>query len=323
MINKVDPQNQIKLNKEIVRKLVSSYNLDLISFKEVNSAGVKNTTAFLNTSKGSLVLKVYRRNNKKLREISQEIVFANFLREYGIPIPQILSNSKGKFVCQKKIDNLTWTYILMECIEGEYLDHNQYGFMSLMAKYQALMHKATCEFKTIGKVRTLKDEISDFVRYEGNAEKFLKKNYFYLEIRKLISNTIFDLRSNFNEISLLPSGLVHMDYESDNILVNKKKITAILDFDDLSYHPFIADMGVSLWWWLFMNRDKNCKVLINKYLKEYQKYRKLSKKEIEYLPLFIQTRNINVLMYDLTNKRSKKEWKELLDFGEALTMIKI
>jgi homoserine kinase type II len=323
MINRVDSQNQIKLNKEIVGKLVSLYNLDLISFKEVNSAGVKNTSAFLNTSKGRFVLKVYRRNNKKLREISQEIVFANFLREHGIPIPQILSNDKGKFVCQKKIDNATWTYIVMEFIEGEYLDHNQYGLMPSMAKYQALMHKATCEFEKTGKTRTLKDEIIDFVRYNKNAEKFLKKNCFYLEIRKLISNAILCLRSNFNEISYLPSGLVHMDYESDNILVNKKKITAILDFDDLSYHPFVADIGISLWWWLFMNKDTDCKVLINKYLKEYQKYRKLSKKEIEYLPLFIQMRNINVLMYDLTSKRSKKEWGELLDFGEALTMIKI
>jgi homoserine kinase type II len=319
MINRVDPQNQIELNKEIVGKLVNLYSLDLVSFKEVSSAGVKNTSAFLNTNKGRLVLKVYRRNNKKLGEISQEIVFANFLREHGIPIPKILSNDKGKFVCQKKIDNTTWTYILMEFIEGEYLNHDQYGFMSSMAKYQALMHKATCEFERTGKVRTLKDEIKDFVRYDKNAQKFLKNKCFYLEIRKLISDTILHLRSNFNEIGHLPSGLVHMDYESDNILVNKKRITAILDFDDLSYHPFVADIGISLWWWLFMNKDKDCKVLINKYLKEYQKHRKLSKKEIEYLPLFIQMRNINVLMYDLSSKRSKKEWRELLDFGVILS----
>ncbi|MDD4409744.1 MAG: phosphotransferase [Candidatus Pacebacteria bacterium] len=322
MINKVDPQNQIRLNKEIVSKLVSPYGLDLISFEEVASAGVKNTSAFLNTNRGRFVLKVYRRNNKKLREISQEILFANFLREHGIPIPQTLSNPKGEFVCQKKIDNLTWTYILMEFVEGEYLEHDQYDLMPLMAKYQALMHGVTHVFKMTGKVRTLADEINDFVRYDRNAEEFLKENHYYPRIRELISSTILYLRNNFNEIRHLPSGLVHMDYESDNILVDKKKITAILDFDDLSYHPFVADIGISLWWWLFMNRDKDCKSLIVKYLKEYQKYRKLSAEEIGFLPLFIQMRNINVLMYDLSSKRSKKEWKELLDFSEVLTMIK-
>lgn len=318
MVLRVDPQNQIKIDKDIVTNLLSLYDFDLISFKEVSSAGVKNVCVFLDTNKGLFVLKVYRNNNKKLKEISQEISFADFMRESSIPIPRVLLNNKGKFVSQKRIDGVVWTYVLMDFAKGEYLNHDQYGFMSSMAKYQALMHKTTGGFKIVGKTRTLKNEIDDFVCYDKKAEEFLKENWFYLRIRKVINNTIFILKNNLGEIKNLPSGLVHMDYESDNILVNKNRITAILDFDDLSYHPFVADIGISLWWWLFMNKDKDCKALLNKYLKEYQKHNKLSKKEIEYLPLFIQMRNIHVLMYDLNYKKSKKEWKELLDFHDKI-----
>jgi len=62
---------------------------------------------------------------------------------------------------------------------------------------------------------------------------------------------------------------------------------------------------------------------MGKYLKEYQFCRKLSRKEIKYLPLFIRIRNINVMMYDLNNKKSQKEWRGLLDFGEILSILKI
>ena len=321
MITRIDPQNQIKLNHKIVSEMLGLYDLRLISFKEINSAGVKNISAFLNANKGRLVLKVYRRNNKKLREISQEMRFTDFLKSRGIPIPQVLSNSEGKLVSQIKINKIVWTFILMEFVEGKYLGHNQYDLMPAMAKYQPLMHKASSKFKKAEKFDTLKDAIDTFVIYDKKAEKFLKSNPLYLEIRKAISQVILDLKNNFNEISDLPSGLVNMDYESDNILVNKNKITAILDFDDLSYQPFIADIGVSLWWWLYMNKEKDFKALFNKYLKEYQKHRKLSKKEIEFLPLFIRTRNITVMMYDLNNKKSQREWKKLLDFDVMVSEV--
>lgn len=321
MIVRVDPQNQIKLNHKIVERLLKSYDLRLISFEEVESAGVKNISAFLHTDKGIFVLKVYRRNNKKPREISQEMRFTDFLRGHGAPIPQVLSNSKGELISRAKIDGLVWTYILMEFIEGGYLDHRQYDLMPAMAKYQALMHNASYKFEKAEKFDTLKNSLDNFVSYDKKAEKHLKSNPLYSEIRKMISRVILDLENNFDEISDLSSGLANMDYESDNILVHKNKITAILDFDDLSYQPFIADIGISLWWWLFMNKAKDSGALLDKYVKGYRKHRNLSKKELEFLPLFIRTRNVTVAMYDLGDEKSQKEWKKLLDFDALLKRI--
>jgi len=73
----------------------------------------------------------------------------------------------------------------------------------------------------------------------------------------MIDQVTRDIKNNADEISCLPLGLVHLDYDSDNILIKGNKIAAILDFDDLSSQPFIADLGNSLWWWLFTSNNKD------------------------------------------------------------------
>lgn len=319
MIGKINPENQIQLNFKTIIRLLNFYDLIPVDFKEIKT-GVENTSIFLKTNKGKFVLRVYRRNNKTMGEIAQEVEFMNFLRNQGIPTPQIMLNLKGKLISQIKINKVAWNFILMEFVDGKHLISDQHSIIAEVSKYQALIHKAAGKFKKVEKSKNLKDRINEFTVQNKKAEKFLKNNYLWPDIRKIIIQTAQDAKRNFDEINSLPSGLVHLDYDSDNILTKRNKVMAILDFDDLSCQPFIMDLGNSLWWWLFTNKNNDLKLLYKKYLGGYQKYRRLSKKELLFLLLFIKMRNISIAIFDINHdeKKSLKEWKKVLDFDEAV-----
>jgi Ser/Thr protein kinase RdoA (MazF antagonist) len=73
----------------------------------------------------------------------------------------------------------------------------------------------------------------------------------------------------------LPSGLCHLDYGNDNILVKDGHIAAILDFDDLQYSPLIKCLAYTLWEVTFYNGP----LAMEEYLLAYEILRKLSDEE--------------------------------------------
>ncbi len=110
MIGKIDAQNQIILNQELVKKLLNFYNLNPVDFKEIKT-GVENISVLVKTDKEKFVVRVYRRNNKTLSEITQETECMIFLRNQDVPAPQVLLNAKGESISRTKIDKLFWVVL--------------------------------------------------------------------------------------------------------------------------------------------------------------------------------------------------------------------
>jgi Ser/Thr protein kinase RdoA (MazF antagonist) len=74
----------------------------------------------------------------------------------------------------------------------------------------------------------------------------------------------------------LPQGLCHLDYDKDNLLVDRhNRLSAVLDFNDLAFTPFVLDLSYTL---LDVEVCADSS-LAEDYLSTYEQTRSLSKLE--------------------------------------------
>ena len=85
----------------------------------------------------------------------------------------------------------------------------------------------------------------------------------------------------------LPEGLVHGDLYFDNVLFMAREFRAVIDFEDVTRHYFIYDLGMAVTGMCaggLLRLPSTSSAL----LAGYQQVRKLEKSELETLPLFIE-----------------------------------
>lgn len=316
---KLDISNQIKLNEKVIKELLSSYGLQYKGYRLIKF-GIENTSAFVSTKEGEFVLRIYRNRNKKLGDIRLELEFVAFLKKNSVNVPGIVKNYNKQFLSRRKIGNKFWNYILMESIDGVHLKPNQINLIPSLAKGQAVMHQNAIKFKIVSKnYHNLRTRLDSFVSEYKTQKPLIDNKYGRELIIKNIEEVINDLKKNLNDLQKLPSSLVHLDYHGSNILVKGRKINGIIDFDDVSFDPFVADLANSLLWWIYFNKDKDVEKIKTKYLLEYQKYRKLSKSELALIPLLMRWRNMSVRL-NRGNLRgaTRQDWQRTISLNSLL-----
>ncbi len=278
---KINPELQLKPTTSILNKILKQYDLRLISFKLFKD-GVENTSMLVSTNSGKFVLRIYRKNRKKIKIVEQELRLMDFLRQNGIPIPQILPNTHGRHITIFPYQNHRWNCIMMEFSQGVHPKKYSTRFIQELAITQAKMH-------VLGKQFAKKE------KKKNPVWKFLKEGYFASKIKtetikKQKVKNILERTKNF-AVQLpngLPQGYNHLDITHDNILVKNNHLSAILDFDDACYSPMVVCLGYVLWDVLYITR-KPSNLLT--YLSAYQRHRKLTKKEIAVLNSVLHFRN--------------------------------
>lgn len=323
---KLNEEKQFSLNKITLADLLEAYALKAHNYK-LSKSGIENVTAFIETNKGNFVLRVYRMNKKPVQEIAYEVGFMNYLNKNRLPVPKVALNLSNELVSSYTQKKVVWYYILMKRVSGAHLSNTQRSIIPEMAKFQALLHDKAAGYpmenkhglNTIDKAMRL---FSSYCKTASNSinDKILKKAF--LEISK---NTDSEFKNKKRLLVRLPTGLTHLDYDSDNVLVEGDKIKGILDFDDLSYFPFIADLANTIWWWTYMNENVKPEQLINAYLKSYTKHRKITKTELKMLSLFMRIRNLSVAAILETNnirKTTIKEWRRIIEYDRSISQLK-
>jgi Ser/Thr protein kinase RdoA (MazF antagonist) len=117
------------------------------------------------------------------------------------------------------------------------------------------------------------------------------------EFSRQVADVQKSLKSHGLIITKLPSAECHLDYDSDNILTDGKKVTAIIDFGDVTHAPLVMDIGNSLCWWLFCNPQRVGPNILSRYLAAYSSVRALTEEEKVLLPVFIKLRNLGLAAY--------------------------
>lgn len=283
-------------SEEELSKIFDQYKLKVLNtrcFKD----GIINTSYCLDIEGGSkLVLRVYQNGDKSSDAIEKELDFMEKMNDSGIPIPSVMNNENGdKMTIFKDSNGKEWRAIIMTFADGRHLKPDDLDIIPEFATYQAKMHLCSAKLNKNSDVSNFKamvdwmDKEFKETKSKGIAEEILGKiENIYTELKR-------DIESNYKSILELPFGDVHLDYDSDNIIVGDGKIKAILDFDDISMQPFILDTANSIWWWLFKNKQGDYKKILQSYFESYREARDISEKEYKLLSLFIRMRNLTLM----------------------------
>jgi len=277
---KLEPANQINLNKEALNTILNIYNIDDFTF-ELIKEGIANSSAFIQSNNKKYVVRVYAQG-KKDEDTAFEINFQNYLRAHSIPIPVIHKNSSGQGLTIVEIDGKQWQVILMDFVEGKSVTIKpSFDLIAELARMQAKMHLLGIEFaKLNSRPSHLWIDLHD-----GLASKVENTSIRGQEVKDLIERI---KKYSYLLNPDLPYGYNHLDIDFDgNVLTKDNQVSGIVDFEDLKYSPIIVCLGYSLWNIL----DDEGLEAMKHYLNEYEKVRPLTSAEYEALPNVVFFRN--------------------------------
>jgi Ser/Thr protein kinase RdoA (MazF antagonist) len=277
---KLNPDNQINLNKEVLTTILSAYGISDFTFEPIKE-GIANSSAFIQSNNKKYVVRVYAQG-KKDEDIAFEINFQDYLREHEIPIPVIHKNNSGQELTTIEIQGKRWQVILMDFVEGQSVTVKpSFDLIAELARMQAKMHLLGIEFAKLNQRPShLWTDLHD-----GLASKVENTSVGGQEVKDLIErikNYSYPLSPD------LPYGYNHLDIDFDgNVLTKENRVSGIVDFEDLKYSPLIVCLGYSLWNIL----DDEGLEAMRHYLSEYEKVRPLTSLEYEALPNVVFFRN--------------------------------
>lgn len=264
---KLNPKGQFAPTVENLSEILSQYSRSLKSF-ELARSGIENCTVFVDTDGGRFVLRVYRQSNKTEDDIQLEAEFVDYLHGQDIPVAVPIKSQAGLSVTKVSINQKDWFVILMPEMPGAHGESYTPELMTTLAQLQAKMHLAATTFKHETKPAQTYNELREgfFIKQITNLGQLDEQTSAFVDRAAAYSVQLSDT---------LPSGYCHLDYDNGNVLSDGNQVTAVLDFDDLSFTPFVHCLAYTIWDIVF---EKGIGA-IQAYCMEYEKVRPLTDHE--------------------------------------------
>lgn len=221
----------------------------------------------LKTSKGTYFVKIKKLSTDT--EFTKEIRLNEYLNK-TIPLPRIVANNTNKL--ETRVGNKR--LYIQEFVIGKVLGTN-YNISSNVIKQLA---------KNLAKINNVKapafmiktNPINKIIETLKKIPKDVSVNKIVNIVEKYLQKTSF-------YTTKFPNGLIHFDLHTNNILVNKGRIVAILDMETVLNSSFIFDLGWTLFDICFDKNGNFIKERFNLFISNYKKYRKITKIENENL----------------------------------------
>ncbi len=277
----------MRLTKKEIIGLLNNYSIrDFISHKKM-LAGVANHNWIIQTKRGKFILRGVSAW-KKPKDIMFEFEYMNYFRQkFSYQIPKPLENNNHNFITKYK-NRLFWLYPLIDGNTIKVFSKNElHEIAKLMAEYHQILIKSNldngqkvtkpCNSNVLKelikhrKIASLKKQKNDMI-YLSEVDDLIKI------YKQIYSKEYFDLKA-------YP---LHRDINPENVIFKNGKAVGLIDFDNVSFYkePLIKDIVILL---MYSCRNKRDRKKLNLesarfFLKEYQKYRKLSINEIGLIP---------------------------------------
>lgn len=254
------------MNNEDIQKIIDCYDLGNFKDKKLVYNGW-NTSYKLITSRGVYLLKSLNFQNKT--EINREISIVKRLKN-KIPVVFPITSKEGKeYIEYKKKIILIYPFI-----NGKPVSRGE----KLSPKNLIALGKI---YATINKTSKIQG-IPRFDLYEKVSKFFGKLDKESREYRVAAKAIELLKKHNFNRKENYPSGLIHADLHTENILMNNEKIVAILDFEEAHVGSFIYDIGLAIFDTCWIGKGLSEKRIML-FLKGYESVRKLTETERPHL----------------------------------------
>lgn len=253
--------------------ILSQYELGVYVHSEPIVSGTVQTNFLIHTTKGKFVFRFYE--NRSRESVLFEAYLLRYLTKHNYPCPTPFKNARGSLV-DTYHDK---PYVVSEFIQGQHIDRPNADHREQLIQKVAELHILTRKYRSryknyrwnysIELCRELAKEAAAKIGTASAQEKFawLDEELTMLQLP-----------------ACLPKGICHCDFHFSNVLFNKKKFVALLDFDDANYTFLLFDLVglIEAWAWPHPS-DAPALRAARKLVQEYMKYRPLNAVERRHL----------------------------------------
>ncbi|WP_432667005.1 phosphotransferase [Wukongibacter baidiensis] len=173
---------------------------------------------------------------KSAEEVKAELDYLNFIKSKGMKAINPVLSLNGNYMETLKIDNRMLNAVMFKEIEGKQLDYKQLSIdhFKLWGESMGRIHRISSCYPYDGRRKDWQTLLNDAVNLVSEDDE---------EFRTACEG----IRQQLSEIpkNQTSYGLIHFDMELDNMIWKDSEIYTI-DFDDCSYHWFVADIAYAL-----------------------------------------------------------------------------
>jgi len=276
---------QITTSELNVKNILTFYNLGEFESFENLSFGYANENFKVCTTENDVLFRLCKQQSKD--DIEKEVLLMKELKRVHFPTSYPIADKSGNYIHQ-----LNGFYCMIyQFVDGKQPEINpktagEIG--SAAAKLSQIPVKDS--YKKINAITI--DNCLEIIK------EFPEAKFQYPEIYEYFEEQTKFLKDYISQE--LPKGIIHGDYFPDNTIFRGLKLKAVIDFEEFAYDTLLFDLGMAINGFCFIDNKLQID-LIQETINEYNKIRKLSEKENELLPYYIQWAAHGMLYWHLRN----------------------
>ncbi|MBM7659642.1 Ser/Thr protein kinase RdoA (MazF antagonist) [Bacillus mesophilus] len=302
-------------SEDLVHKAGQGYGADT---KEYRKLGDFESYIFEVSYHGKpTILRLTHSSHRSPGQIEAELEWVNYLHQNGVNVSKPYSSSEGSYVVTLPVEGSFFYASLFEKAPGNRIEIQSEMFNDNLfyewGRTTGQLHRLTTSFEPSGVKRPQWDE--EELLYPEKVLPFTD-----LQFNKVADQLVHTVKS-------LPKsketyGLIHSDIHSGNFFLHEGKLQ-LFDFDDSQYFWFVHDIAIPIYysaWYKFQNGNKQertefSKVLLEQFLKGYEKEFHIDHSILKKLPLFLNLRDLvlfNVFHKKMDVENANERFKALL-----------
>jgi len=262
--------------KEILQQILDQYEgLGKIESSKLFTSGLENSNQYCKTESGEYVIKIYEGQGMGREVIDFEVKAMYACYQAGTKTPHIYKNKIGSLTTEWK----TKSAIVMDFIDGE-------NGVNLSLSDTTVRQVGEETAKIANALSIFKDGSLTRQDFEFDGKNFLQLESKISHLPDTFDRTIFvDIFDRFRKIQpildKLPTGLIHNDVASQNLLIKNDELAGVIDFSDMAFSPYIQDLSVAMSQIIFSHNWKPYQAKL--FVQGYKKHHDLSETELDVL----------------------------------------
>lgn len=263
------------------------------------SKGLENQNYRISTDDKDYLFRVYSikhstTGKRDIKDIEEELRFINYLREQGIPTPQVIKGKENQMFTTIILEDGIHFACLFNYVKGVEVDTYNSKNSASVAKILLAMISASSKYR-YSYVRKWGNNMIEqsLALFESEQQKIVR---YHKELEHLYNETR-NLNSRL-QTENISKGLIHGDVKLENLLFKGNKVIAVLDFDDYHEGYFLEELVRTIMHDLD-SKEKNVLRSGNlvSFLKVFETDPQYLQKEIKYLTPLMKAR----FLYDVTS----------------------
>jgi Ser/Thr protein kinase RdoA (MazF antagonist) len=298
------------MSQDVLSRACDYYNFTVKDLTNLN--GFENFVYGFN----EFVIRFVHSIHRTYDQVLAEIEFIDFLSENNASVSTIVRSNNNN-ISEKISLNVTdyFTVTLFTRAPGTFVKKEEMNeeLFVIIGQEIGRLHRLTKSYKPL------------HARHDWEEENYIDLYQKYVpEEQKSIITKCKAIQQKIKKIPMQNSnyGLIHTDLHFGNMYKEEKKLT-FFDFDDSSYHYFVSDIAIVLYYYFVFtdtesNRQEKGRQILSALLKGYKQYNLISKDMLMRLNDFLKLRESILYLVLVGDKHIQEINPEMQLFIEQL-----